>query len=218
MAIEKVYFNISTAENNANDVGAWLLENAPEYVDDFVVDDEGKWKRIRLYFGGFEYLNYTYAESSDGGSHTLNLFSQNGVSLIDGLYDAKVEKVRFAYKTSCGIFLYFNSTHVIMLTKTNEGSIAVYIRWQIGYRGSSGTITNICRMLDVENSASAYTEYIPNIVLSRDRTVLVPMFFNGGTSSPDMLIMPCTQHKESVGTIIANNVKYVTDGYVALKE
>lgn len=219
MAIEKVYFNISTAENNANDLKEWLLENASDYVDDVVIDNNNNWKRVRLYSGEFEYLNFTYGTSTNAPS-TLCLYSQNGVSMLDGAMNEKVGMARFAYKTSCGIFLYFNSSHIIMLSKTDDDSIAVYSRWQkMHYSASIGyTSTHFCGMLDTKNSASAYTEYIPDLLFSRDRTVLVPMLFDGGTSSPDMLIMSCTQYKGSVGTIVANNVKYVTDGYVALRE
>lgn len=219
MAIEKVYFNISTAEDNANDLKEWLLENAPDYVDDVVIDDNESWKRVRLYSGEFEYLNYTYGTSTSVGE-TLCVYSQNGVSSSDSSHDANVGMVQFAYKTSCGIFLYFNSTHIIMLSKTDDDSIAVYSRWQKGVKNNYGTYntTNICNMLDTKNSASVYTELIQNIPITREKTVLVPLLFNNGTSSPDMLLMAYSPYKGSIGTIIANDVKYVTDGYVALKE
>lgn len=218
MAIEKVYFNVSTAENNANDVKEWLLENAPDYVDDVVIDDNESWKRVRLYSGEFEYLSFTYGTSTDVGN-TLYLYSQNGISSADGDKDSEVGMVQYAYKTSCGIFLYFNSNHVIMLSKTDDDSIAVYSRWQSRYYyGVSWQTTYLCKMLDTKNSTSVYTESLSSAVLSRDKTALVPMFFTGGTSCPDMLIMACTQHKGYVGTIFANDVKYVTDGYVALRE
>lgn len=219
MAIEKVYFNISTAENNANDVKAWLLENAPDYVDDVVIDDNNSFKRVRLYSGEFEYLNFTYGTGNSVGA-TLCLYSQNGVSSADGSSNDSVGKVQFAYKTSCGIFLYFNSNHIIMLSKNDDDSIAVYSRWQkqtSDYYGSYSA-SNICKMLDTKNSASVYTELIQNIPITREKTVLVPLFFNNGTSSPDMLLMVFSQYKGSVGTIIANDVKYVTDGYVALRD
>lgn len=219
MAIEKIYFDVSTAENNANDVKEWLLENASDYVDNIVIDDNGSWKRVRLYYGEFEYLSFTYGTSTSV-QNTLCLYSQNGVSSLDGSSDANVEMVQFAYKTSCGIFLYFNSDHIIMLSKTDDDSIAVYSRWQkqtpVGY-GAYST-TNICKTLDTKNSASVYTELIQNFSITREKTILVPLLFNNGTSSPDMLLMACSQYKGKVGTIIANDVKYVTDGYVALRD
>lgn len=218
MAIEKVYFNISTAVNNANAVSAWLLENAADYVDDVVIDDNESWKRVRLYYGEFEYLSFTYGTSTSV-KNTLCAYSQNGASSTGSSSDADVGMVQFAYKTSCGIFLYFNSSHIIMLSKTDDDSIAVYSRWQKREMPSASWVTtNICKMFDVKNSASVYTDYIPSVVLSRDKTTLVPMFFNGGTSTPDMLLMTCSQHRGSIGIIIANDVKYVTDGYVALRE
>lgn len=219
MAIEKIYFDVSTAENNANDVKEWLLENASDYVDNIVIDDNGSWKRVRLYYGEFEYLNYTYGTSTSVGN-SLCVYSQNGISWSDSASDKNVGMVQFAYKTSCGIFLYFNDTHIIMMSKTDDDSIAVYSRWQKGVKSNAGvwSATNICYMLDTKNSASVYTELIQNFSITREKTILVPLLFNNGTSSPDMLLMACSQYKGKVGTIIANDVKYVTDGYVALRD
>lgn len=218
MAIEKVYFNISTAENNANDLKSWLLENAADYVDDIVIDDNGSFKKVRFYSGEFEYLNFTYSTERSSAA-TLCLYSQSGISSSDGSNNIDMGKVKFAYKTSCGIFLYFNDKHVIMLSKTDDDSIAVYSRWQKAEKPVTTWLpADICRMLDIKNSASVYTDLIPSFVLARDKTVLAPLVFNSGTSSPDMLLMTCSQYKGMVGTIIANDVKYVTDGYVALRE
>lgn len=248
MAIERTYFKTRTPKENAEEVVAWLSENATEYFDSFSVGRTNAESESNVVYGIMcnvenAQLGIGLKSSSLISSSNYNdlIIKVNGGYQTPGKYmNGYITYIIWAAKTNNGIVLYGNSSHNVFITKSNKGTTCVYVHWYGYYAEGNMLGVHLHYSCDLINSskvngifpsgatssstysiqASTYnnSQYYFTANSSVGMTAIVPFCFDGDTYAPNMVLTPFSQYVGQSGIIEIDGVKYVYNGYVALKE
>lgn len=236
MAIEKHWFNVSDPVSNANDVIAWLTENATEYFDTFEkkFGDVSNTSAIRMNTNSGAYVSINVDTSPGHSCVDVKLNKNSMKDYVSSPYSFE-KYISYAIKTSYGIALIGLSNNLrVFITKSNLGATAVYAMCK-SYKDSTSSESMQFIAGDLENSLSF--QKTPSIHSSRetanlinqgyyvwqnngtsDLTVLAPFVFKSNSYAEHMFITPFSQYPKTICQINLNGKNYFYDGYVALEE
>ncbi len=221
MAIEKYYFNQASVTANAEDVKQFIESSG--YFDSVELD-----VTTSTYFPtvicsvGNASLKFTISGGDTTSGAVFYLVTESGF-VYDGTnryYTAGFSnKSSYGIKTEYGLFIYYNSTHHIFITKSDKDTVAINATWRYGTSGnsSSSVETRYCRC-DLINSKSTSGTDLTTKSMSAALTTLVPLVLPSACYTPNLYFMPFSQYVGIVGILEIDGIKYFSDGYCCLKE
>ena len=202
MAIEKTAFTSATGVEMATEIAAWLTVNASEFFDSIEVNDQST--HVYGLIDGVRAIDI-----DTGGSGTSSVSIKNGKSVGGGFYSTGW---LYGIKTSKGIAVYHTGKNCIIVTKSNEGTISVAIRFSNTYA---------CADFDKSSDLIKFNHptYFDSKWRYSSKTVLTPVVnANALTYADGLYLQVFPQYPNVDGIISINGKQYYTDGTFALDE
>lgn len=207
MAIEKTTFTGTTVAVNLTEIKDWLSSCATEYFDDFEIGTlDGVPINVVCRISNAEVLKLE--NKSESINVTVSL--PNGTTAEN--YGGKTAPVfKYAKKTNSGIYLYSTTIH-IFITKSDKNTTAVLLSCYTTASAQKSFIADFgysSKFVEVSHTAS---------VVQNDLTSFSNVVCNGGTMLPNLFRTPDSEYAGIDCNFDYDGIKYVYDGYFALRE
>lgn len=230
MAIEVTTFNYPTVpKSNIDEVYDWLVANVSEYFPGGIVKDTQQW-RILCYqvendVHGIAVIPFFANNQSDAG-YVYTKYGTDVITIHPNGSSTNTNGYNKAAKTNCGFVLCANSNGATwFFSRTNTGTVCIVASSANAYNVTAlrMVLTDLGgdREAIIRGGHSTMYELHEAFRLKKemDITAMVPVCYNCGSYTDDLLYMPFTQTEFDGGlkTVLIDGQEYVCDGLFALK-
>lgn len=218
MAINTTYFSVSDGAD-ANKIKAWFEKNAADFFDGFTVSGNA----LILSSKGRDVIRIQLKDTENPLS--VSFYTLGGdVASATQISPTSACTVRRLAKTSCGIAMsvQFGTTQKqwgLFISKTSSGAIGAVLGTKLRTGTASADITNY--YIVSENSSEIPVIQLEKPITNKvDMTTFCPIVCCGtaGEYFPDCFVTPFSPYSGSECTLDAEGVKYLYNGYIAMKE
>ena len=230
MAITKVDFT-NDCETQSNEMFSFLQTYANNLFDSIIHPEEGDGKHamdiecaVNNINGGQTVLSFDYYSRRTSQSKYCTLYVSNGSSSF-AWGTSNQSECKYGIATKTGIALVFRAyanCMIVALAKTPDGNTFIFMP-----KYSSSIATNYgdmytCKIgvgLSISTSSTPVNTYFSLNTGENSGVGLVPMCTRDSESySLDLLRVAYSQYIGQIGIITVNDIKYFSNGIIALKD
>lgn len=225
MAITKTNFTGSTVQDNFTDVYTWLIENATEYFDSILNDND---KYINCFIkvnGNNVFAMHMNLQVSSSPIMLINLHIANG-EFVSVSLGSSTARIKYGIKTPYGFgFMWTNQNkdQFVFFTKNEEGN--VFGAAMVSTSTSSGAshfytwdFLGSRHITDWFYDATQSRIWGEQMTLPAQLTSLTPLSVSDSPHyTPNLYRMMYSEYNGVIGKLTIDNTEYFSTGYLALK-